>query len=62
MDSAQRLQAGIALETLLLAPLLRPLCSSGGGFGDFGATLLAAAVSRTDGGKLARELAARLDA
>ena len=61
MDSPQRLQAGVALEALLLAPLLRPLCTGSGGFGDFGATLLAAAMARTDGGKLARELAARLD-
>lgn len=62
MDSAQRLQAGIALETLLLTPVLQPLCSQRGGFGEFGAALLAAAVARSDAGMLARQLAARLNA
>ncbi len=56
MDSAAARAAGEMLETVLLAPVLRPLIAGAGSgmLGDYELDLLAQEVAHRDGGRLRR--------
>jgi hypothetical protein len=60
MDSATGLRIGVALEALLLAPMLQPLARDFDAFGSYGLDLLATEIARRDAGGFAAALQARL--
>lgn len=60
MDSAQALRAGELIETLLLAPILRPMISGAGMLGDYELDLFAQEIARHDRGGFAALIAAHL--
>jgi hypothetical protein len=59
-DGAAR-QAGIALEAMLLAPILRPMLGDAGGLGDYGLQIVAQEVAARDAHGFAALIAARLE-
>lgn len=61
MDSAAAKQTGIAFESMLLAPLLRPLLSKADVFGDYGLELLAEQIARSDTQGFAAIVVARFE-
>lgn len=61
MDSAGALRAGELIETLLLAPILRPAIAGAGMLGDYEVDLLAQDIARHDGGGFAALIASHLE-
>ncbi|HEY1654870.1 MAG TPA: hypothetical protein VGF86_07150 [Candidatus Tumulicola sp.] len=59
MDSAAAREIGRALETVLLAPILRPLATQP--FGEFGSDALAREIADADSGGFAALVAATLE-
>jgi hypothetical protein len=54
-------RAGEMLESILLAPMLRPLIAGAGMLGDYELEVLAQEIARSDGAGFARLIAARLE-
>jgi hypothetical protein len=61
MDYVTARRAGEMLESVLLAPVLRPLVAGNGMLGDYELELLAQAIARSDGGGFAAIIASRLE-
>ncbi len=61
MDSVTARRAGEMLESILLSPVLRPLVAGNGMLGDYELELLAQEIARSDGGRFAAMIAARLE-
>ncbi|HEX4012303.1 MAG TPA: hypothetical protein VHX17_00280 [Candidatus Cybelea sp.] len=61
MDSIAARRAGEMFEAMLLAPVLRPLCTGAGTLGDYELDLLAHEVARSDRRGFAALVAARLE-
>lgn len=60
MDSVTARRAGEAIESLLLAPILRPMIAGTGTLGDYELDLLAREISHHDGRGFAAMIATRL--
>ncbi|HLY03697.1 MAG TPA: hypothetical protein VKR56_14525 [Candidatus Cybelea sp.] len=60
MDSVSARRAGEMLESILLAPMLRPLIASSGMLGDYELELVAQGIARSDGAGFAALIASRL--
>jgi hypothetical protein len=61
VDSVTARRAGEMLESMLLAPMLRPLIAGAGMLGDYELELLAQEIARSDGAGFAGLIAARLE-
>jgi hypothetical protein len=61
MDSVAARRAGEMLESILLAPVLRPLIAGAGMLGDYELELLAQEIARSDGEGFAALIASRLE-
>lgn len=61
MDSVTARRAGEMLESVLLAPVLRPLIAGAGMLGDYELELLAQEIARSDGRGFAALIASRLE-
>jgi hypothetical protein len=61
VDSVAARRAGEILESILLAPVLRPLIAGAGVFGDYELELLAQEIARSDGEGFAALIASRLE-
>jgi hypothetical protein len=61
VDSVAARRAGEMLESILLAPVLRPLIVGAGMLGDYELELLAQEIARSDGGGFAALIASRLE-
>ncbi len=61
MDSLTARRAGEAIESLLLAPILRPAIAAAGVLGDYELDLLAREIARHDGRGFAALIASRLE-
>jgi hypothetical protein len=61
VDSVTARRAGEMLESILLAPVLRPLIAGDGMLGDYELELLAQAIAKSDGAGFAALIASRLE-
>ena len=61
MDSASATRAAAMFESILLAPLLRPLVAGAGFAGDYEVSLLAGEIADRDASGFASALARQLD-
>jgi hypothetical protein len=61
VDSVAARRAGETLESILLAPMLRPLIAGAGMLGDYELELLAQEIARSDGSGFAALIASRLE-
>ena len=61
MDSASATRAAVMIESVLLAPMLRPLIAGAGFAGDYELTLLAGEIAERDKAGFAAVLARQLD-
>jgi hypothetical protein len=61
VDSVTARRAGEAIETLLLAPMLRPMIAGAGMLGDYELDLLAGEIARHDAHGFAALIASRLE-
>jgi hypothetical protein len=61
VDSVTARRAGEMLESILLAPVLRPLVAGNGMLGDYELELLAQEIAHSDGAGFAAMIASRLE-
>ncbi|MGA2759441.1 MAG: hypothetical protein ABSF08_03840 [Candidatus Cybelea sp.] len=61
MDNVTARRAGEMLESILLAPMLRPLIAGNGMLGNYELELVAQTIARSDGAGFAALIASRLE-
>jgi hypothetical protein len=61
VDSAAAFGVGVALEAMLLTPMLRPMMASGDALGEYGLDLMARGIAARDVHGFAAVLATQLE-